>query len=383
MSYRRLSINHAFKSAEPIFGPANDLVRMLRTRLLAIVVFLAFAFVSIALINGMLARNYQPNLGLFAKKVDYLHENHDRYNVLLVGTSMMYRSLDPVLLKRVAADNGCDVRAFNLGVSQLRLTELRYIREQLPPHMLADYDLIVLAPMATSGIKAANWPSGRIQHFSDWEGYKSSLIDLWEFPEERPKTLYYSALLTGSFLYRQLGIGRLINSLQDWPGAATDNETGDTFDGGAILDFSRDGFVALDDETDEQFKRRGEAILKNGGRFEALKNSDRDISHFQGAVGERNWRRNERSMAYFADYDVPMMMFLLPMVGRGNQDRVLAEHASANGMPLVNLNRSDLHPEFFERRYWFDYYHTNAAGAALVTEQLGERICSFMPNKGS
>lgn len=352
----------------------------------ALVAFMAAILTSIVGINAMLSPADKPVLGLFGKKVEYLREAYDRYNVLFVGTSMIYRAVDPVHLERVAADQGCDVRAFNLGVSKLRLTELRHIQEQLTADMIGDYDLIVLSPMAASGIAAANWPSSRVQHFSDWEGYKTSLIDLWEYPATKriPRMIQYSSMLTGAFLYRQLGIGRLVSTLEGWPnGLAGNNNTGDVFDGGAVLDFSRHGFVALDDEPDEQFIRRQDGMLNRVDHFERLKVSASDIAQFQGAMAERAWRRYQRSMEYFTDLDVPILMFLPPMVARRSQDEALADHAASQGMPLLNYNRIDQYPELFDNGYWFDYYHTNKAGALAVTELLGKDICSHMNNRDS
>ncbi len=378
-------MSQLIKSGKPRFGLDNDLFKALRTRATAVMAFVVFALLSVVGIDRLNSGNDQPNLGLFGKKVDFLRRNHDRFNVLFIGTSTIYRAVDPILLQEVAASKGCDVRAFNLGVSKLRLTELRYIKEQLPARMIGDYDLIVLSPMAASGIEVANWPSSRVQYFSDWAGYKSSLIDLWEYPATKrlPRVFYNASLLTGAFLYNQLGIGDLTNSLEGWPGTAAANTTDDVFDGGALVDFSRHGFIALDDEPDEQFKSRRNAILNNSSRFEKLKTSGPEITQFEGPAAERAWRRYQRSMDYFTDLDVPILMFLPPMVARRTQDKALADYATSMKMPLLNYNRIDRYPELFDLHYWFDYYHTNKAGATAVTQQLGQDICSFMNDKGA
>lgn len=378
-------MSQIIKRGKPSFGLDSDLVKALRARSIAMMTFVVAALISVVGIDTMLSESDQPNLGLFGKKVDFLRETHDQYNVLFVGTSSIYRMIDPVALQDVAASQGCDVRAFNLGVSKLRLTELRHIEDQLTADMIGDYDLIVLSPMAASGISVANWPSSRVQHFSDWEGYKTSLIDLWEYPATKriPRLVVYSALLSGSFMYRQLGIGRLVSTLEGWPGGVADNNTGDVFDGGAILDFSRHGFVALDDEPHEQFKRRQDGMINRVDHFEKLKISGPDITQFQGAMAERAWRRYQRSMEHFSDFDVPILMFLPPMVARRTQDKALADHATLQGMSLLNYNQIDLYPELFDNSHWFDYYHTSKAGALAVTELLGNDICSFMNNKGS
>ncbi len=364
------------KSGKPCRWWNNDLLVACKSRIPAILAFVLVALASIAGIEAVLSKDDEPNLGLFGKKVEFLRETHDQYNVLFIGTSSIYRMIDPVVLGEVTAKSGCDVRAYNLGTSKLRLTELRHIRD----HLIGDYDLIVLSPMAASGIRFANWPSSRVQHFSDWEGYTASLIDLWDYPmtKRTPKLAYYSALLSGAFLYRQLGIGRLTGGLDGWPRHGADNATGDVFDGAAILDFSRHGFVALDDEPHDQFKRRRHGILNNPGYFENLKITNPDRAQFEGAAAERAWRRYQRAMAYFAEFDIPILMFLPPMVARRTQNEALADYASAAGMPILNYNRLDQYPQFFDRAKWFDFYHTNKSGAVAVSEMLGRDLCSFL-----
>ena len=377
-------MSQIIKSGKPGFRLELDLFWVLRKRSASLIAFVIAILIAVAAIEMMIAGRSEPNLGLFGKKVEFLKEQHAQYNVLFVGTSMIYRAIDPVVLQETAAENGCDVRAFNLGISKLRLTELRHIEEQLSADMLGGYDLIVLSPMAASGISIANWPSSRVQHFSDWEGYTTSLVDLWEYPATKriPRMMQYAALLSGAFAYRQLGIGRLASTVEGWPNGAGDNNTGDLFDGGAILDFSRHGFVALDDEPHEQFVQRQYGMLNQVEYFEKLKAANPDVADFQGAMAERAWSRYERSMDYFTKYDVPILMFLPPMVTRRAQDKALEQHAVSEGMPLLNYNQIDRYPEVFDNENWFDYYHTSKAGAVAVTKMLGNDICSFMNNKG-
>ncbi|MGI9501007.1 MAG: hypothetical protein ACR2P3_13295, partial [Geminicoccaceae bacterium] len=250
-------------------GPIN-LLLMLRDRWLAVFAFVAVGLLAVVGLNIAMPPSETPNLGLLSKKTEFLQEAHQDYNVLLIGTSKTYRGVDPVLLQQVAERHGCDVRAFNLGFSKLRLAELQHLQAQLSPEMFMDYDLILLSPMAASGIKMANWSSTRVQHFSDWNSYWVSLIDIWHTPMTKTliRRIYYSGLLTGAFAYRQLGIGRLASAFRGLELGSTEAPSGDLFDGDAIVDFSHHGFVALNDEPSEQFFVRGQEILNDPGHFD-------------------------------------------------------------------------------------------------------------------
>jgi len=361
---------------------SRDLLPMIWERWPATMAFVVVVFLAVAGLNVVIPADEEPSLGILSEKVDHLSETHQDYNVLLIGTSRTYRGIDPIQMRRVADRQGCDVRAFNLGVPNLRLTELRHLREHLSPTMLEDYDLILLTPMAPSRIAKANWSSDRIQHFSDWEGYRVSLIDIWNTPLSNavPKQLYYSALLSGAFAYRQLGFGRLAESLRGEAPGSVDNPSGDLVDGSAIVDFSRQGYVALDDEPSQEFIDRGQEIKSNPGRFDMLKTENVAVDAFRGSVAERAWQRFANAMEQLADFDVPVAMLLPPMLPLRAPDQALAEVAEEHGVPVLNYNKLDRYPELFERQNWFDYYHVDRNGAELLTGLVGEDICTAIEN---
>ncbi len=361
-------------------GSLLDLAHVFKERLLAVLAFFSLGLIAIAALNFVMPPADDPNLGQLGKRIEFFSEAFEDYNVLLVGTSRTYRGIDPVILQRVAKENGCDVRAFNLGIPKLRLTELRHLQDHLSAEMLKGFDLILLSPMALSKIRIENWASKRIQHFSDWRGYRESLADIWYSPLTNavPKQIYYSTLLSGAFAYRQLGIGRLANSFRATTSSSADNPSGDFFDGSAIVDFSRHGYVALDDEPSEQFLKRGQIIKDNPDYFETLKARNIPVDDFRGPSAEMSWQRFEWAMEYFSVFDAPIGLFLPPLLTSRAQEMALAEMALARGLPVMNYNRLELYPELFEREHWFDYYHLGKSGAELFTQMIGEDICSLI-----
>ena len=326
-----------------------------------------------------------PISGSFGKRIDYFTEAYQDYNVLFVGTSTTYRGVDPVLLREVAERNGCDVRAFNLGIPKLRLTELRYLQDRLTPEMLKGFDLVLMSPMASSKITVKNWSSNRIQYCSDFRGYWDSLIDIWHTPLTNPvpKQIYYSGLLSGAFAYRQLGIGRLASAFRETTPGSADNPSGDFFDGSSIVDFARHGYVALDDEPSEQFERRGRIILNNPDYFETLKARKVAVDDFRGPAAERAWQRFEWARDYFSDFEGPVGLFLPPLVTFRAQDEALAELAEVRNAPVLNYNQIDRYPGLFEREHWFDYYHLGESGADILTRLIGETICPLIQQNAS
>jgi len=362
-------------------GP-RDLFDLLGERGFSALIFIIAGLVAVVGFWIVLPPSESPNLGLLSKKTDHLRAAYDDYNVLLVGTSRTYRGVDPVLLQQVTNDQGCDVRAFNFGISKLRVTELRQLSNQLSPAMLQDYDLILISPLSLSGVAAANWGSNRVLQFTDWEGYRVSLFDVWDavIPGLKGfvRKVHYSFLLSGAYAYRQLGIGRLANMLRGAQANVGDNPSGDLVDGEAIVDFSRHGYVALDDEPSQQFIDRGQKILGNPERFEASKINGPNIDDIRGATAEKAWRRINSSIEHLADFDIPIALFLPPMPPKRARDLALSEIAERKGVPVLNYNRIDRYPELFERQHWFDYYHVGQSGAEILTSLIGRDICPLV-----
>lgn len=358
----------------------RDLVLLLSEHWFQFFIFVLTGLVAVFGLKVLFFANEQADIGLLSTKADYLREAHDNYNVLLIGTSRTYRGVDPIQLQEVANSEGCDVRAFNFGISDLRQTELRILRDRLSPDTLKDYDLILMSPLSVSKIEVANWSSQRIRHFNDVDGYWVSLVDIWQAPMTHalPKKLYYSALLTGSFAYHQLGIGLLAERISADAPARNTGPSGDLFDGDAFVDFSRHGFVALEDETSEQFIERGRVIREEPDVFETLKRQDAPVEAFRGAAAEGAWLRFQDAMDHLAGFDVPVAMFLPPMLPRRAQDLALAELAQKRGLSVLNYNQLDLHPELFQREEWFDYYHLGKQGAKRLTAMIGADICSLI-----
>ncbi|MEM9625896.1 MAG: hypothetical protein AAGA21_06655 [Pseudomonadota bacterium] len=358
---------------------------MFRERFWAVLAFFLIGLMAVFGLNMAIPPEDAPDIGQLGKRAEFFTKTYQDYNVLFVGTSSTYRGVDPVLLQEVAARNGCDVRAFNFGIPKLRFTELRYLQERLTPEMLRGFDLIFLAPMASSKIRPNNWSSDRIQYFSDFRGYWDSLVDIWHTPMVNavPKQIYYSSLLTGAFAYRQLGIGRLADNFHETSLGDDADQGSDVFGGDAIVDFSRHGHVALDDEPSEQFAKRGQIIKDRPGYFDTLKQKNVSFDEFRGSSAERALQRFEWTKDYFPDFEGTFGIFLPPLLTTRGQDTVLAETAEAQGVPVLNYNLMDRYPELFELEHWFDYYHLGRSGAEVLTRLIGEDICPLLDQKKS
>ena len=53
----------------------------------------------------------------FGSKIEYLEKNCKKngYNAFFIGSSRFYRNVNPLVFDRVCANNGFDVKSFNLG----------------------------------------------------------------------------------------------------------------------------------------------------------------------------------------------------------------------------------------------------------------------------
>lgn len=79
--------------------------------------FLAVLFAALALLQPYSPLRYPPML---RDKVEYFERHKDEFDVLILGSSAIYRGIDPVLFDAELARRGHDLRSFNLAQPGMR-----------------------------------------------------------------------------------------------------------------------------------------------------------------------------------------------------------------------------------------------------------------------
>ena len=91
---------------------------------LGVVAFLAVAQLVVA---SYRSGNEGAAIPVFYDKLQGLKQQLPELDVVVIGSSHVYRNFDPLTFDATMAGLGCKVRSFNMGVAGMNVNELNYI----------------------------------------------------------------------------------------------------------------------------------------------------------------------------------------------------------------------------------------------------------------
>ncbi len=107
--------------------------------------------------------------GYMGDKIEYLMSNQDKYNTLVIGSSLIIRHLDATIFDE---NNNKGTKTFNLGMSGMFFLESEYITEHiLKQNLLPNIENIVFLVQAPERINQDNFHSIRGKYFLDRSRY--------------------------------------------------------------------------------------------------------------------------------------------------------------------------------------------------------------------
>jgi hypothetical protein len=81
-----------------------------------------------ALIGAMLP---MPEVATVSAKLAHFSRHRDDYDTLFIGSSRVYRQIDPALFDRLTSEQGIDSHSFNFGIEAMHSPEDLYLCEQI------------------------------------------------------------------------------------------------------------------------------------------------------------------------------------------------------------------------------------------------------------
>ena len=290
------------------------------------------------------------------------------YNHVLIGSSHIYRQIDPGVLDRAAGMGGLALRSFNLGIPSMTSPESYQFAERLmdsasPGGPLRFITLEMTDPSAK--LHLDNPLIARNTHYMNLQAFFSFLRNDWGSLLKRSSNAfqYLQMLIAGQF---HIGHLRLLTALVT-PGTATPKDP---------LWLNDAGFLSLDREMpEEEHIARYERFQQKkaaGFNFDDLKASwaqaatwtwDRSSPRPNQAHLTRMLAMIERAR----EKGITLRFVITPPV-RAYKHFLATAGALPAGHFVQAADPSDLPPPIFETDMFFDERHFNEAGAALYSE---------------
>jgi hypothetical protein len=325
---------------------------MIRARLTGLASFV----LTMALLQAAVAYWCGPprSLALEAKWADF--EAHaDEYDVVFIGTSHVERHIDPHVVDQTLAEEGLAVRSYNLGLPKMSMLEGNELVGRLDRRRPQRLTLVVIEPTLYL-YDADNWATDRAMAEHDWQGTLLAVRLTWA-SECRRKTSTWGKLSAIaphmlSFACRTAGLRR-----GDCFFAATSQPQLATSD-------VRRGFVPLPvtqaAPQENGWQQRFRLFMAIAVDWRGTGLSKEEIAYFDDML--QHIRRAGARAAFL----------LGPKVKRDSHTSAVYTSHEREFCEVALLDHLRGHGDstFDNIRFWHDFDHLNADGAAVFSRQL-------------
>ena len=339
---------------------------------LGLIGFIATALVISLTVRGL---NGPPTVDVLSEKLRHFAEQPDRYSVVFLGSSRFYRMIKTRVLDEEMRRHGCRETSFNFGVPGMFGSE----RDDLLDRILAmDHRLkwiVTEDVLATIGFGPEfNYLSDRQRHLYQWRHLAGSLQDLLSFPDDTQVKLTRIGKLAFGYVYEYSGVGKLSQALLPQPTATEPSR----YNADVLAD---GGYVAIDAERDPWFAERHRRFANRVSEWpvRAAHRADAPAHPKTQARADYLAQRLERIL----DADVGAALLILPQERPPASTDMIAHEIRTSfiDVPVLDYNSMARFPQFFDEALWFDNYHPDDRGAALITRQLAVDLCQAIKSK--
>ena len=316
---------------------------------------MCFALGFLAFARALDAALPPRHAGVISTKLDQLAANKDDYDLLFVGSSRVYRGVDPRVIE---AQTG--LRSYNLGLQRPGLFELYGVLRQVAEIGPTRVRWVVLEAHDSVWVEPENARSDRNIAFHDLRSTAFALRFAWGERNDWTQLWNHAA----AFGRRTAGVGRLARAL------FRPSDPGDPAAQARMAEAH--GFQSL--------ARRGH-LEERALAFDRQR---------------RVWERTVAARPPFdpagpglRDHQLAGLRRVLEVIRRdiGAEPVALVpptatlqyEHRRGHvqhfpDVPLLAFDDVQAHPDLYDSRLWFDEEHLAADGARRFSNQLGARL---------
>ncbi|HVR29134.1 MAG TPA: hypothetical protein VMS86_06310 [Thermoanaerobaculia bacterium] len=307
---------------------------------------------------------------LLGQKMEQLLDDVDRYDAVFIGSSRIYRQLEPDTFDATFAAAGVPMRSFNLGVPDMRMLEVLFLARWLLHNQPERLDLLVVdAESDPLFIREENLLSDRIVRWHDGRNFAAIARQVRRASPTRATALYqigrHAVPLVHHVTHLGRGLERIASRYAPVPREAPPEQR---------------GFYAGDEEmvASPSAAQRAELELFHGRLHGDLDRFHRDVARLASSP---------RLGALTDPFEIELFAELERMTaGRGVRVVFLLDArpeetpnlvwAGENGVigSLLRFDDPERYPDLYDPALRFDRHHVSKAGAKLYTAEVARRI---------
>jgi hypothetical protein len=318
-----------------------------------------------------------PWLGpdLIGQKLGVLADDVHEYHAVFLGSSRIYRQLDPVVFDQVFADAGRAMRSFNLGAPDMRMPEVLYLARWLIDQSPRRLELLVVdAESDPLFIREQNLRSERIVRWHDPRNVAAILGEVRRSSGGPVLALHRAGRHSAPFLLHLTQLGRGHGLLLAATGALQ-----------VEFPLEQRGFFAGDEELaiTPSAAQRQELELFSSRLHKDLDRWRRDIERLSGLP---------RSGELTDPFEIELFTELERLATSAGVRTVFLLDARPEQTPnlvwaaendvistLLRFDDPHRYPELYEPALRFDRHHLTREGARIYTTEVARRILGPAP----
>lgn len=327
---------------------------------------LIFALAMMAAASAIRGLTPTPFIRYLTPKVEHLKEHSDRYDLLFVGSSRVFRQISPRVFDERMRSHQIETRSFNAGVPAAKSVELWHLLRGFAGDGGVRARYVLIEP---DGLRIGIFPENvRTEREIYWHGPAETALAIRSLDDlEMGLRARMSGLHVSAFLFNRLGVGRL---------RLLGSQLGES---DQMLRLSRenlgpdgDGWVPFREARAGNELPRRQKFLDNLPRYHrSVRRLDAGRSESDCLTGYHAEMLANLKEAVEALGATPIFVLSPALKPRCEVHQAFREGLLPN---LISFDDAAAFPELYEVRHRFDGEHLNTEGAVVYSRLLADRF---------
>lgn len=359
-----------------------------RRRLIYAGVAVLCFLLSVSLLAALIEPDRPPNdLDDLSAKIAYFDAHRDAVDIIIVGSSRVYRGINPALVEASIVDHGCRPRTvFNFGLSGMSAPLMAKLMDYIAATATRDH-MVFFEPELPLGPEFDFTVTERARFSNQWSTIVPGTLQLAASYDGSTRSSINTGILymkyAASFARTGLGVGRLrdlILSKMNEP--ATPSDPGVPWNQAGFYSLDQELRASSGDQKSTLARRRAEVTSSSGRAGLATRFQEMDAA-LRKPVAASQFQ--QRYVDYLLDRArlrgiTPAFIFMPMNDAQGAiRQAAMAAYIEKTHPEITVIDANPSHmPDLYQPAFWFDYGHLTAAGAAQLSQYVGVEICQKM-----
>jgi len=317
---------------------------------------------------------YAKGNEIYFEKLNTFKTKFTNHNTIFLGSSGLYRHIDPILFDSLVNKETKGIDSYNLGVCGMGYPEDIFLLEKLiqEPNLNLENIIITLDPLRPAGI---NQFQHRTFYYYHFDMFITTMKHVFSENYSITTKIYRGSSFTLNYLCKIFSL----YSFKNLMGLTSSVGSVDTLVKESNI--KSKGFLPLDDYfEDTEIIKRNNVFKENLNNYKAYTS---DIKEFFASYKSNpsmlssNWfqiQNYNKIDQLCRKKDIKLYFIILPRFSKTTYESLFT---IANELPtasIFNMSNIDKYPEFYQIDNSFDNYHLNELGAKIFTRILSEEF---------